>query len=404
MASQNKRNSQKIITGIHVDIIRTYLRLKMALLILSRYRNPIRCIKVLQELVANRRKLSGNKIRKMACVDGNYYWDPYIPGLKSDALPHFFIGEANRIYPSGKGSFRFNNVMIAITKKCPYKCEHCFEWDDLNQQESLSLTDLKKIISRFQDLGTCQIQLTGGEPMLIVDSMVEIVSSSKPGTEFSIFTSGYGLTAENAVKLKKAGITTVFISLDHVDPVFHNRFRGSSGSFGWACEAVKNATEAGLVTTLSLCATSSFVSESNLLAYANLAKEMGVSFIQVLEPKAVGHYKGKEVSLATEQVRLLEEFYLKMNYDKKYREYPIVCYHGYYQRRIGCLGSGDRSLYVDSDGDLHACPFCRQKWGNALSADLDSMIRKLYEKGCPQYGPSKLSRLKEHIIQQHEMV
>jgi MoaA/NifB/PqqE/SkfB family radical SAM enzyme len=124
------------------------------------------------------------------------------------------------------------------------------------------------------------------------------------------------------------------------------------------------------------------------MTYANLAKNMGVSFIQILEPRAVGHYNGKDVLLDAGHEKILEAFYLKMNYQKRYRKFPIVCYHGYYQRKTGCFGSGNRSLYVDTDGNLHACPFCRTKMGSALSDDLDRDIELLKEAGCHEFKTS----------------
>jgi MoaA/NifB/PqqE/SkfB family radical SAM enzyme len=390
MQKMQSFHEPEIISGFRADCIRTWLRMKMALVVFRRYRNPMRSIMVLRKMVAQRRHFSGNKIRKMAKVGENYFWDLYIPGLKSTALPGFFIGEAERHDKTGKGSNRFNNLMIAITKICPYHCEHCFEWEALNQKEVLTLDDLKQIVERFQEMGTGQIQLTGGEPMLKIDWMLEILAAARPGTEFSIFTSGYNLTSENALKLKNAGLTTAFISLDHFDRASHDRFRGYHGSYDRVTEAVEGSKKAGLVTALSLCATRSFVNESSLAAYAELAKKLGVSFIQVLEPRSSGHYAGKDVTLSSDQIVMLENFYLKMNYDPEYKAYPIICYHGFYQRRIGCLGSADRSLYIDTEGNLHPCPFCRVPSGNALSGDLEKIIDEVRESGCPMFGHSKL--------------
>jgi MoaA/NifB/PqqE/SkfB family radical SAM enzyme len=121
------------------------------------------------------------------------------------------------------------------------------------------------------------------------------------------------------------------------------------------------------------------------MTYADLAKSMGVSFIQILEPRAVGHYKDKDVSLSEEQEKILDEFYFKMNYDKKYIKYPIVSYPGCHQRKIGCFASGNRSLYIDTDGDLHACPFCQTKMGKALSDKLDESIERMRDHGCHQF-------------------
>ena len=112
---------------------------------------------------------------------------------------------------------------------------------------------------------------------------------------------------------------------------------------------------------------------------------MGVSFVQILEPKAVGHYFGKEVYLSDDQISLLQDFYLEMNYNPKYKEYPLISYHGYYQRRQGCYAAGNRSFYVDTDGDINACPFCQKKTGNVLDATFDYSLQELQNLGCPQF-------------------
>lgn len=390
MRDDYTQHPQEIISGLRKRLIRLRIRLHLAGVILRSYRNPLVCLKILRTLAHHQKEFLGKKISKVARVDGKYYWNLYVPGYSTKSLNHFFEQEANRIIPMGKKTIRFNNVLIAITKRCPLKCEHCFEWESLNKPESLMISDIKSIIDRFQEMGVGQFQLTGGEPLLIVDGIIELLKlkSSKSGAEFWIFTSGYNLTLENAIKLKAAGLTGVFISLDHFDSTMHNRFRGYDKSFEWVQNAVRNSIEAKLVTALSLCVTKSFVSESNLMNYANLAKRMGVSFIQLLEPKAVGHYAGKDVTLDADHEKILEDFYLKINYDKQYREYPIICYHGYYQRKVGCFGSGNRSLYVDADGDIHACPFCRAKMGNALSPDFDRAVERLKDKGCHRYKTS----------------
>ena len=388
MKNEYTTHPQQIITGLRKKLIRLRVGWHMAKIVYGHCKNVLLCMKTLENLAQHRKKYAGDKIKKIAVVDGKYYWDLYIPGYKSDAITNFFSGETIRTLGTGEKTTRFTNILIAITKWCPLRCEHCFEWEALNGRETLSVSDLNTIVAKFQEKGTGIIQLTGGEPLMKVDYLLEILKSSKPGSEFWVFTSGYNLTPENAQKLKRAGLTGVVVSMDHFNPDVHNLFRGSNRSFEWVQSGVKNAIEAGLVTALSICVSKTFVTESNLMAYADLAKQMGVSFIQILEPRAVGHYEGKDVLLDAGHEKILEEFYLKMNYGRKYRKYPIVCYHGYYQRKTGCFGSGNRSLYVDTDGDLHACPFCRIKMGNALYGNLDEAIEELVTTGCHRYAAS----------------
>lgn len=377
---------QKIVSGKRKEFIEFLIRISILKIVFKNYKNLKKVYSIMKTFKRTRRKVLGDKrITKVAYVDGKYYWDLYTPGYGSKSFEPFFEGEASRVIPLNKKTNRFTNIFIAFTKKCPLKCEHCFEWDALNTVETLTLEDIKNIVQKFQNKGTGQIQLTGGEPLLRVNDIIEILKSSNPKTDFWILTSGYNLTAENAKKLKEAGLTGIIVSLDNFDPEKHNQFRGFAKSFEWVNTGVKNSISARLVTALSLCVTKSFVSEVNLMAYARLAKNMGVSFVQILEPRAVGHYKGMDVLLKKEHEDILKDFYLKMNYNKKYSQYPIITYHGYHQRQVGCFGSGNRNLYVDTDGDLHACPFCQRKMGNTLSDDFDAAIERLQNMGCHNF-------------------
>ncbi len=381
-----KGNSNVIVSGIRKEWVELMIRFTIAKIVFKHYKNPVKCIQILNQLDKTRRKILGeSRIKKISKTDGTYSWDLYIPAWPSRAFNKLFEAEINRISPIEKKTNRFSNIFLAVTKKCILQCEHCFEWDALNGKEKLSLQDLKSIVQKFQELGTSQFQLTGGEPLLRVNDLVELIECAGKETEFWILTSGYNLTIENAQKLKKAGLKGVVVSLDHFDPKLHNLFRGTIKSYQWVEEAIKNAIAANLITALSICVTKAFVTESNLMQYARLAKNLGVSFVQILEPKPVGHYKGKDVHLSAEQEAIIETFFWKMNFDSSYKKYPIVNYHGYYQRRVGCFASGNRNLYIDTDGDMHACPFCQSKMGSALSGNLNTIIDQLQIRGCHSF-------------------
>ena len=121
------------------------------------------------------------------------------------------------------------------------------------------------------------------------------------------------------------------------------------------------------------------------MKYVELAMKWGVSFIRILEPKEAGRYEGKEIGLSLDKITLLEEFFIDSGSPGKVPEYPLISYPGYYQRRIGCLGAGNRYLYIDSKGDIHACPFCQQSAGNAISDRIEDAVSVLKTIGCHDY-------------------
>ncbi|OGX84466.1 hypothetical protein BEN47_16360 [Hymenobacter lapidarius] len=354
-------------------------------------RRPARVRQALAQLKVQRRQYFGEFVpRKVACVAGRYYRGYHSPGWPSAAYTSYIATALNRIVTFRPDKNTLNMVFLAITKKCPLACEHCFEWEALNQKEVLTRADLHVLVARFQQQNVTQIFFSGGEPMLRVDDLLEVIPAARPGTDFWVITSGFNFTRDNAHKLKQAGLTGVSISLDHHLPEEHNRFRGSAKAFENAIQAATYAQEVGLVVNLAVCVTREFTTAANLLQYAQLARQLGVAFIQLLEPRAVGHYAAQDVALSQTQVAVLDAFYETLNFNPTYHDWPLVTYYGYHQRRLGCSGAADRFLYVDTDGDLHACPFCQKKSGSALCDSLDEGLAQVRTNGCQLFHPSSI--------------
>jgi MoaA/NifB/PqqE/SkfB family radical SAM enzyme len=316
---------------------------------------------------------------------GNRYFVSYnVPGWPSRAFNRYFVHQLNRFTSNEQPTL--HTLVFAITKKCGFQCEHCCEWLNLNKPETLSKEDLLLVVHRFHQLGVAQIQLSGGEPLNRLKDIFYMLDHSPKGIDYWLYTTGYKLTPEKARQLKQHGLTGITISLDHCSEEKHDAFRGVNGAYSKALLAAQYARHAGLAVCFSLCATKDFISTENLLQYAALAKKYGVSFIQVLEPKAVGHYAGQDVLLSSQHIRLLEYFYETFNYDPAYKNYPTITYHGYGSRRFGCSGSGVDYVYVDTDGDVHKCPFCQSKIFSAFDDDLPDRISHMKTKGCAAYN------------------
>jgi len=324
-------------------------------------------------------------LKKIYKVDGKYYFNQYTPGWPSKAYDSLIKGELLRRASPLTVSEKLSFVFLAITRKCPMRCEHCFEWDNLNQKESFTKDDLFKVVDLYQKEGVLQFHFSGGEPMVRFKDLLPLIQYASKKSECWVLTSGFNFTVDNANALKRAGCKGVVVSIDHYIPELHNMFRGNTTAFDGAVKAVAAARDAGMVVSLSVCATKQFIDGGHLMKYMDFAKDLGVQFVQVLEPRSVGHYEGKNVLLDEKHIIELERSFKMVNHAPAYKDYPTMLYHGYHQRRVGCF-SGSRSVYVDSAGDVHACPFCHTRSYNIIQL-IRCNEKKLpaKENKCPQF-------------------
>jgi len=372
-----------VVTGARKSLIRLGIWRSLALHAWAVYRSPRHAVSALRMLVRARDSAAGGlKPRKYVLVGRRAFFSLRAPGWPSPAFDRYATLELDRVKPflPDRG---LQTAILAITNRCGLGCAHCSEWNTLRQPDALSVSDLLEIVGRLQAAGAPQIQISGGEPLLRLDAVEAICRSAGDACDLWVLTSGAPLTAEVARRLRAAGATGVTVSLDHWDRAEHDAFRGIAGTFDRAVAGTQHAARAGLVVALSLTATRNFVSADNLARYAALAKRLGVGFIQVLEPRAVGRWAGADVALSDGQLALLEGFDHSMNQERP--EMPLVDYPGLGQRRDGCRGAGDRYLFVDADGGVHACPFCRGSIGNSLADSLGTLRGRLRARGCHAY-------------------
>lgn len=379
-----------ILSEQHRKKAKRQILLEMYRILNKKTRNPITTVRLLASFKKKYQNIFGEKMMsKMAKVNGRTFHRLGSPGFPSAASQRMYDNEFSRLL-SDNTPQGLRTLIIAITKKCPLNCEHCFEWENLNKDESMKTSELIEMVRSYQDYGTTQIMFSGGEPLMRMNDLLEILDSVKPGTDFWIITSGVGLNMENAELLKAHGLTGVMVSLDHHEAHKHNQFRGNKNAYSWAMSAVKNSNNVGLVTALSLCSIRDYSTIDNLTRYMDLAMSLGVSFVQLLEPRAEGRYRGKDVMLEEHHIQVLDEIYLKYNSDKEYESYPIVNSLGYHQRKVGCFGGGNRFFYIDTDGDAHLCPYCVGKSSNAVLNSPEEVIAELKQGSCHIFEESLL--------------
>lgn len=147
-------------------------------------------------------------------------------------------------------------VSWKVTRRCTLSCPHC----DLDEKDrtacrstELSPADARFVIDELCYLGRpLVLVLHGGEPMLREDICDIVAYSREAGFRTTIETHGTALTRKKILSLKNAGLTTLAVSFDSPDPIVNDRARGLEGSWQEAQDALREARELGIETTITI--------------------------------------------------------------------------------------------------------------------------------------------------------
>lgn len=179
-----------------------------------------------------------------------------------------------------------------ITNKCNIRCRHCFnnsgdvEKYDFSQEMSDSeCINLAKDIASIKPQQVC---ICGGETLLraCIYDIIKILSGA--GICVNMVSNGLLLNDEVAVKLKKAGINDIQISVDGLASQ-HDVFRNRKGAFKQAINAIESIKKAGLSPVVSFCP-----NRYNFMTfplYVDYMHKMGVRSIRMMPLLPMGRGK-----------------------------------------------------------------------------------------------------------------
>ena len=287
----------------------------------------------------------------------------------SNYINHLDVTEA----PSGI-------ISLSTTNCCPYSCAFCSTNARRRTEDDLDEELLKRTIKQIEGLGVPQLILHGGEPMFRYDRFLRLVKHVNSDTCLWMFTTGYGVTPENARELKENGLFGVWVSLDHFRPEVHNRQRGHAEAFANACRAVECFKQAGVYTCLSLVPPPDLNEPENFKRYYDLARDLGVAEIRVMEVKPSGREACRGVIPHSPRLEKLQKDLYR---DPAYRNHPPLSGLSTWLEKDPALGCQCRFeyLFVTSTGEVQPCEAAEISFGNIQEED----FLDIYRRACQAF-------------------
>jgi pyrroloquinoline quinone biosynthesis protein E len=110
-------------------------------------------------------------------------------------------------------------LLLELTYRCPLQCVFCYNPIDFAKvEDELTTAEWLRVLREARALGSVQLGLSGGEP-LVRDDVEEIAAEAhRLGYYTNLITSGVGLSRERLAELKRVG-------LDHIQLSFQDSTR-----------------------------------------------------------------------------------------------------------------------------------------------------------------------------------
>jgi len=173
---------------------------------------------------------------------------------------------------------KIDYLRISVTDRCNERCLYCMPegykgWE--RRSDHLTAEEIVRVVRVAAELGFRKFRLTGGEP-LVRDDVPEMVRAltAIPGVEsIGLSTNGTKLAAL-AKTLRAAGLRTVNVSLDALDPEIYRRVTG--GNLAAVLAGIRAAVDAGFERVKLNCVLMRGVNEQELWPLALFAAEHGL--------------------------------------------------------------------------------------------------------------------------------
>jgi MoaA/NifB/PqqE/SkfB family radical SAM enzyme len=302
----------------------------------------------------------------------------YVPVVPSEA---FFKACTKVLYTKEK--MPCISVLLSVTSACRYNCEHCYQKHDRGKDIDISL--LCEVTKKLDSMGVSFFNIEGGEPFLVFDRLKRVCESIKIG-EIWINSTGDGMSIEKLSELKSIGVRGIMFSLHSAVPEKVNEFMKNDKAWDNLSKGISLCHEAGLEVAANTCIVRDDYYNGNFQKIVTLAKDFGISIIQLIKPKPSGGWLGSSIKkFSVEDLNYIEEMVHMYNNQKKYMEYPFIAAQILDEKKdmFGCTAGGTDRFYINAKGDVQPCEFLNISFGNIKEEDFEMIylrMRKCFER------------------------
>lgn len=298
-------------------------------------------------------------------------------------------------------------VAIEVTRRCPLKCQHCYNnldmADTAARNRELSKEEYFKLFDDLVDLNVLWLLLTGGEIFARKDFLEIYTYAKKKGFLITLFTNGTVITEKIADYLREWPPFAIEITLYGRTEETYEALTGIPGSYDRCIRGIGLLRDRGLPVKLKTVPTT--VNKHEVLSMRAFSEEelhLDFKFDSMINPRIDCSQSPLAVRLSPEDVVALD-----LHLPKVANEHRRNVAHEIEQPptlqnvdTVYSCGGGMKAFAIDPYGYMSICVLSRQDTYNIRSGSVKEGWNEflLTVRERKRKGPSKCVKCRIHSV------
>jgi MoaA/NifB/PqqE/SkfB family radical SAM enzyme len=272
------------------------------------------------------------------------------------------------------------DILLDPTNACNLHCTGCWaeEYDSHNR---LSFEKLDSLLVEARKLGTLDILMTGGEPMVRKDEILRLAEKHRK-LFFGLFTNGTLIDEPFVLRMKELGNLSVFVSIEGFRE--DTDFRRGEGTYDRVMEAMRLLKKHDIGFGFSLC----YHTKNHLSVtsdeFLDFLREQGAWFGWAFGYRPIG--KNADLSLCLD-AKGRETARTRIDDYCRRKDFTIIDLFNNGHKAFGCVGAGSGYIHITANGDVEPCAFCHYSDSNIHDMSLQKALQSPFFRAFRRAQP-----------------
>ena len=310
-----------------------------------------------------------------------------------DLLKHMFLSLALEAGYFGTKEVRANRekydcnipfiILFDPTSACNLKCKGCWA-AEYGHRQSLSMDEMRSIVSQGKALGTHVYMLTGGEPLIRKDDIIRLCDEN-PDCVFMAYTNGTLIDEAFCKEVRRVGNLAFALSVEGTEA--SNDFRRGEGAYARTMAAMALLRQYRCFYGISVCYTRANFDYVTSDAFLDEMIAQGVKYAWYFNYMPVGHTADAELIPSPAQRKTMYFWLRKMRKSGTGKPLMVIDFQDDGEYVGGCIAGGRNYFHINSAGDMEPCVFIHYSDANirthTILQALKNPLFMEYRKGQP---------------------